>query len=72
MPTLDTSLLVDLIRHAPEAMRALEEQGLPASPAVCNRLNPPGFTLTRGADAAAAGSTPSVARTGSNNNTHRP
>ena len=41
MPTLDTSLLVDLIRHDPEAMRALEameQEGLPLATTSINIL----------------------------------
>ena len=41
MPTLDTSLLVDLIRHDPEAMRtleAMEQEGLPFATTVINIL----------------------------------
>jgi len=41
MPTLDTSLLVDLIRHDPEAMRtleAMEREGLPLATTAINAL----------------------------------
>ncbi|HOI14458.1 MAG: type II toxin-antitoxin system VapC family toxin [Methanoculleus sp.] len=41
MPTLDTSLLIDLIRHDPEAMRtleAMERQGLPLATTAINAL----------------------------------
>lgn len=41
MPTLDTSLLVDLIRHDPEAMRtleAMEQEGLPLATTSINIL----------------------------------
>jgi tRNA(fMet)-specific endonuclease VapC len=41
MPTLDTSLLVDLIRHDPEAMRtleAMEQEGLPLATTSVNIL----------------------------------
>jgi len=41
MPTLDTSLHVDLIRHDPEAMRALEameQEGLPLATTSVNIL----------------------------------
>lgn len=41
MPTLDTSLLVDLIRHEPEAMRtleAMEREGLPLATTAINAL----------------------------------
>ncbi|WP_342686276.1 MULTISPECIES: type II toxin-antitoxin system VapC family toxin, partial [unclassified Methanoculleus] len=41
MPTLDTSLLIDLIRHDPEAMRtleAMEQEGLPLATTVINIL----------------------------------
>ncbi len=42
MPTLDTSLLIDLIRHDPEAMRALEameQEGLPLATTAINILD---------------------------------
>ncbi len=41
MPTLDTSLLIDLIRHDPEAMRtleAMEQEGLPLATTAINAL----------------------------------
>jgi hypothetical protein len=41
MPTLDTSLLIDLIRHDPEAMRtleAMEQEELPLAITVINIL----------------------------------
>ncbi|MDK2916597.1 MAG: tRNA(fMet)-specific endonuclease VapC [Euryarchaeota archaeon] len=41
MPTLDTSLLVDLIRHDPEALRtleAMEREGLPLATTAINAL----------------------------------
>lgn len=41
MPTLDTSLLVDLIRHDPEAMgtlEAMEQEGLPLATTSINIL----------------------------------
>ncbi len=41
MPTLDTSLLIDLIRHDPEAMRtldAMEREGLPLATTAINAL----------------------------------
>lgn len=41
MPTLDTSLLIDLIRHDPEAMRtleAMEREGLPLATTAINVL----------------------------------
>ncbi len=41
MPTLDTSFLIDLIRHDPEAMRTLEvmeRQGLPLATTAINAL----------------------------------
>jgi predicted nucleic acid-binding protein len=41
MPTLDTSFLIDLIRHDPEAMRtlkAMEREGLPLATTAINAL----------------------------------
>ncbi|HOI12311.1 MAG TPA: type II toxin-antitoxin system VapC family toxin [Methanoculleus sp.] len=41
MPTLDTSFLIDLIRHDPEAMRtleAIEQEGLPLAATAINAL----------------------------------
>jgi tRNA(fMet)-specific endonuclease VapC len=41
MPTLDTSLLIDLIRHEPEAMimlEAMEQEGLPLATTAINIL----------------------------------
>ncbi|MFA7563011.1 MAG: PIN domain-containing protein [Methanoculleus sp.] len=41
MPTLDTSFLIDLIRHDPEAMRTLEvieREGLPLATTAINAL----------------------------------
>ena len=41
MPTLDTSFLIDLIRHDPEAMRmleAMEQEGLPLATTAINAL----------------------------------
>lgn len=47
MPTLDTSLLVDLIRHDPEAMRTLEAMEQERLPLATTALN--AFELYRGA-----------------------